>query len=42
MTDGGAIPSGDPANPVDERGMSSSEPGVGVETTNDSYREEVF
>ena len=43
LTDGsGAVPSGDPASSADERGTNSGEPGVGVETTNDSHREEVF
>ena len=42
-TDGsGAVPGGDPASSADERGMNTGEPRVGVETTNDSHREEVF
>ena len=43
LTDGsGAVPSGGPASSADERGTNAGEPGVGVETTNDSHREEVF
>ena len=42
-TDGGpAVPDGDLADSVDEREMNSSEPGAGVETGNDSSREEVY
>ena len=42
LTDGsGDVPGGGSTNSVDERGMNSGEPGVGVETTNDSHREEV-
>ena len=42
-TDGGpAVPDGDLADSVDEREMNSSEPGAGVETGNESSREEVY
>ena len=37
----GAAP-GDPTNSVDERDKNTSELGVGVGTTNDSHREEVY
>ena len=37
----GAAP-GDPTSSVDERDKNTSELGVGVETTNDSHREEVY
>ena len=43
LTDGGpAVPGGDLADSVDGREMNPSEPGVGVETGNDSSREEVY
>ena len=43
LTDGsGPIPGGNPASSVGERGMGTGEPGVGVETANDSHREEVL
>ena len=43
LTDGsGAIPGGNPANSTDERGVDTGEPGIGVGTTNDSDREEVY
>ena len=42
--DSGAVPGGDTASSADECEMlmNSGEPGVGVETTDDSHREEVF
>ena len=43
LTDGGGdAPGEDSTNSVDERGMNASEPEIGVETTNDSHREEVY
>ena len=43
LTEGSdGIPGGGPASSVGEREMGSSEPGVGVETTNDSHRDEVY
>ena len=43
LTEGSdSIPGGGPASSVGEREMGSSEPGVGVETTNDSHRDEVY
>ena len=37
-----AVPGGDPASSVDERETNTGELEVGVETTNNSLREEVY
>ena len=43
LTDGsGAVIGGDPASSADECEMNTDEPGVRVETTNNSHQEEVY
>ena len=37
-----AVPGGGPASSVGERGMGTSEPGVGIKITNDSHHDEVY